>query len=261
METSIYLVLAVALIGDFLVFFTSFLFLSNKKLISGLVRFATPFAAGALLAAAFVDFLHEAVEQYDSLTVMIAALSGVIGFFLLEGWLHWVHHHSHEPFEVDHKHEGREEPVALLATLGNWLHNFIDGAAIAAAFLINPATGVITTIAVAAHEIPREVADSGYLLARGMSRKRVIGVHGIAVLVTAIGTILFYYTGQTNSAVLPWLLGSTAGFFIYISASDIIPSIRVNRTNKQIIDTQALLVVLGAVSVSAVILLAHKFIG
>lgn len=260
MESSLALVMAVSLAGDVAVFLLSIVFLSHKKLISGLVRYATPFAAGALLAAAFVDFLHEGVEQYNPLHVLIAAMAGVLGFFLLEGWLHWFHHHSQEPFEAKHAHKN-EEPVALLATLGNWLHNFIDGVAIAAAFLINPTTGVITTIAVAAHEIPREVADSGYLLARGMSRRRVIGVHGVAILVTAVGTALFYLTGRTNSTILPWLFGITAGFFIYIAASDIIPSIKSNRTSQQVIDYQSALVVLGAVSVSAVILLAHQYIG
>ena len=260
METSLLVVLTISLAGDLAVFLSSILFLSHKKLINGLVRYATPFAAGALLAAAFIDFLHEGVEQYEPLTVLVAALIGVLGFFLLEGWLHWFHHHSHEPFEAKHAHKG-EEPVALLATLGNWLHNFIDGAAIAAAFLVNPTTGIITTIAVAAHEIPREVADSGYLLARGMSRRRVIGVHGIAIIVTAIGTTLFYITGSSNATILPWLIGSTAGFFIYIAASDIIPSIKNNRTSKKVIDYQSALVVLGALSVSAVILFAHQFIG
>ena len=258
---SLLFVLSVALLGDVIVFFASTLFLTNKKLIRGLTRYATPFAAGALLAAAFVDFLHEAVEQYDPLQVMLAALVGVIGFFLLEGWLHWFHHHSQEPFEKAHSHEEKAEPVALLATLGNWLHNFIDGAAIAAAFLVNPTTGIITTLAVALHEIPREVADSGYLLQRGMSRMKVIGVHGIAILVTALGTTIFYLTGQTNPTFLAWLLGSTAGFFIYIAASDIIPSIRSNRTPEKVLDLQAGLVVLGAVLVSTVIIAAHHFIG
>lgn len=261
MKTPLLYVLLISLAGDILVFLLSVVFLTHEKLIKGLVRYATPFAAGALLAAAFVDFLHDGVEEYEPLQVLIAAMFGVLAFFLLEGWMHWFHHHSQEQFEHKHDHKNRAEPVALLATLGNWLHNFIDGVAIAAAFLINPATGIITTIAVAAHEIPREVSDSGYLIARGMSVKRVIGVHGAAILVTAVGTTLFYVTGSANAAVLPWLIGSTAGFFIYIAASDIIPSIRNNRVSQKVIDYQSALVLLGAVSVSAVILLAHHYIG
>lgn len=261
MKTPILTVLAISLLGDIVVFIASTIFLTHKKLVNSLVRYATPFAAGSLLAAAFVDFLNEAVEHYNPEQVMLATLVGIIGFFLLEGWLHWFHHHSHATFETAHQHNIKTEPVALLATLGNWLHNFIDGAAIAAAFLISPTTGVITTVAVAFHEIPREVADTGYLLKRGMSVKKVIGVHGGAILATLIGTIIFYVSGEANSTFLAWLLGSTAGFFIYIAASDIIPSIKMSRTHQKVFDVQAALVVLGAVAVSAVILIAHSFIG
>lgn len=261
METPLIFVLLISLVGDVAVFLASMIFLTHKKLIKVLTTYATPFAAGALLAAAFVDFLHEGVELYEPQTVLIAALVGVVGFFVLEGTLHWFHHHSREPFEDNHLHDNETQPVAFLAAFGNWLHNFIDGAAIAAAFLVSPATGVVTTIAVAFHEIPREVADSGYLLQRGMSIKRVIQVHGFAIVVTAIGTTLFYLAGSKLEWIMPWLLGSTAGFFIYIAASDIIPSIRSGRKKKQGFDTETALVVFGATVITVVILVAHKFIG
>lgn len=260
MHTSIWIVLAVALVGDFLVFFTSTLFLTQQRSVDLLVKYATPFAAGALLSAAFLDFLHDGVEHYEPLTVLMAALCGIIFFFLLEGWLHWFHHHSHEPFEDNDTHNHSSEPITVLAVSGNLLHNFIDGAAIAAAFLISPSAGVIATIAVAMHEIPREIADSGYLLQRGMKRKSVIVMHGAAIAVTAIGTAIFYLTAQRNETLLAWLLGSTAGFFIYVAASDIIPNINQNRKKNVLIDWQSLLVVLGAVFVGAAVLIAHNFI-
>lgn len=260
MHASIWLVLSVSLAGDFLVFFASTIFLSRQRSVDALVKYATPFAAGALLAAAFLDFLHDGVEHYEPLTVLMAALFGMIFFFLLEGWLHWFHHHSHEAFEGKNAHAHSSEPITVLAVSGNLLHNFIDGAAIAAAFLISTSAGVIATIAVAMHEIPREIADSGYLLKRGMSRKSVIMMHGAAIAVTAIGTTIFYMTAQRNSTLLAWLLGSTAGFFIYIAASDIIPNINLSRKKNVLVDWQTVLVVLGAVVVGAAILIAHSFI-
>lgn len=259
-HTSLWIVLFVSLAGDFLVFFASTLFLSHKRSVELLAKYATPFAAGALLAAAFLDFLHDGVEHYEPLTVLMAALFGMIFFFLLEGWLHWFHHHSHEAFEGKNAHAHSSEPITVLAVSGNLLHNFIDGAAIAAAFLISTSAGVIATIAVAMHEIPREIADSGYLLKRGMSRKSVIMMHGAAIAVTAIGTTIFYMTAQRNSTLLAWLLGSTAGFFIYIAASDIIPNINLSRKKNVLVDWQTVLVVLGAVVVGAAILIAHSFI-
>lgn len=260
MQSSFWLVLAAAIIGDIIVFVSSTLFLAHKKTVRLLTNYATPFAAGALLAAAFLDFLHEGVEHYEPLMVLLAALVGFIFFFLLEGWLHWFHHHSREPFETTHTHEKKAEPITVLVTSGNWLHNFIDGAAIAGAFLISPGAGFITTLAVALHEIPREMADSGYLLKRGMKRSYVIMVHGLAILATAIGTALFYLTAKDNTNLLAVLLGSTAGFFIYIAASDIIPSINATRKKSSLIDWQVALVLIGAVLVGGLILFAHQFI-
>lgn len=260
MHTPLIVVLAISLVGDVLVFIASTIFLTHKRLIRGLATYATPFAAGALLAAAFLDFLRDGVEQYEPFLVLLAALVGVIFFFLLENWLHWFHHHSREPYETKSLHKESADPIIVLATGGNWLHNFIDGGAIAAAFLISASAGVITTIAVAMHEIPREIADSGYLLRRGMKRGGVIMVHGVAVIVTAIGTILFYQTARTNNSLLAWLVGSTAGFFIYIAASDIIPSINEARKKPAIIDIQSFLVIAGAVVVGGAITIAHHFI-
>jgi zinc and cadmium transporter len=263
MQPSLWLVLAISLAGDVVVFLTSIVLLAHKKTIAFLTKYATPFAAGALLAAAFLDFLHDGVENYNPLTVLLAALVGVLFFFVLEGWLHWFHHHSKEPFEPKsgqdaHHHE--TDPIVALAAGGNWLHNFIDGGAIAAAFLVSVSAGIITTIAVAMHEIPREMADSGYLLKRGLGRRGVLMVHGVAIGVTALGTVLFYTLGRHSQTLLAILIGSTAGFFIYIAASDIIPSINQSRNEKKLIDWQVVLVILGAVIVGAAVLIAHHFI-
>lgn len=259
MNISLPIVLGIALLGDVLVFIASTFLLTHKKTIRILTEYATPFAGGALLAAAFLDFLHDGVENYEPLIVLMAALVGIIFFFVLEGWLHWFHHHSHEAFETGKSHSA--EPITALAVGGNLLHNFIDGAAIAGAFLISGSAGLITTVAVALHEIPREIADSGYLLSRGLSRTKIIAMHGAAIVVTIIGTTIFYVTAKTSSQVLAWLLGSTAGFFIYIAASDIIPSINKHRSNDaKFIDREVGLVLLGALLVGTAIVIAHHFI-
>lgn len=261
MYTNVWIVLLVALAGDIIVFLSSTVMLAYKRLVEWLATYATPFAAGALLAAAFVDFLSDGVKNYQPTQVLAAALIGILFFFVLEGWLHWFHHHSKAHFEVQSAHRTNAEPVVVLATLGNWLHNFIDGAAIAAAFLVSGSTGIVTTLVVALHEIPREMSDSGYLLKRGMSKKGVIMVHGVAVLVTAVGTLLFYLTGRSHTNILAWLIGSTAGFFIYIAASDIIPSINESRTPRRVIDLQVILVLVGSAVLTGVILFAHRLIG
>lgn len=260
MKSSLLTVLMIALIGDIVVFLASTVLLTHKKTTSFLAKYATPFAAGALLAAAFLDFLHDGVEQFEPLTVLMAALGGLLFFFVLEGWLHWFHHHGQEPFETKGDHAHNDHPITTLAIGGNLLHNFIDGAAIAGAFLISRSAGIITTIAVALHEIPREIADSGYLLKRGVDRMKVIAVHGAAIVVTAIGTAIFYTTAQNDHNILAILLGSTAGFFVYVAASDIIPSINQSRKAQKLVDWQTVLVLAGAVLVGAAILIAHHYI-
>jgi zinc and cadmium transporter len=258
MNASLLTVLLVSIAGDVIVFLSSSVLLTRQRSVNILARYATPFAAGALLAAAFLDFLRDGVTDHDPTVVLLAALAGIIFFFLLEGWLHWFHHHSVSSMEPTHEHE--RDPITVLVTIGNWIHNFIDGAAIAGAFLISVPTGIITTFAVALHEIPREVADSGYLLNKGFRRRGVLFVHGGAIIITAIGTTIFYTLAKGRTAILAWLLGSSAGFFIYVAVSDIIPSINNSRQKGKVFDYQSLLLVSGAVIVGSVILLAHAFI-
>ena len=117
------------------------------------------FAAGVLLSTAFFDLLPEAGEKLS----LIGVLAGIIFLFLLEKFL-WYHHH-------DEEHEGhRRTPV--LITVGDTVHNFIDGVVIAGTFMVAPATGIVTAMAVAAHEIPHEMADFGVLLTKGWARKK-----------------------------------------------------------------------------------------
>ena len=109
--------------------------------------------------------------------------------------------------------------------VGDLVHNVIDGLAIGAAFLVSIPTGIITTIAVAAHEVPKELGTFAMLLSKGWRGRTVV----LANLATAVGTILaavaVYSLGSGFEAIVPPLLAITSGFFIYIAASDIIPDI------------------------------------
>lgn len=184
-----------------------------------LQRIAVPFAAGALLAAAFLDLLPEAVKLGESRQVLMLALVGLVLFFILERSLSWFHHH-HD----DESHGPRRQNVSLIV-IGDTLHNFIDGLAIGAAFLVDPAVGLVTTAALAAHEIPQEIGDFGLLLSKGMKKKKVLLVNLLSALATVIGATLIYGFGGQIGISESVLLALTAGFFIYIAASDIIPTI------------------------------------
>ncbi|HLB66525.1 MAG TPA: ZIP family metal transporter [Candidatus Saccharimonadales bacterium] len=240
-----------SLIGGVFSLIGGLLLLSRKKTAELLAAYATPFAAGALLAAVFLDLLHEGVEKADPNTVLSAALIGVILFFLFERYLRWFHHH--------HQHEN-SDPTVNLIVVGDTLHNALDGVAIAAAFLVSVPTGIVTTIAVAAHEIPQEIGDFGLLLSKGMSRSRVLLANIASALATTIFAIVTFAIGSEQGLPLGWLIGLSAGFLLYIATSDIIPEIHEKTKEKKLFDLQPLLLVLGVVVVTISIRLAHAFI-
>jgi zinc and cadmium transporter len=228
--------------------------LYGKWATTKLQHIAVPFAAGALLAAAFLDVLPEALEAGDIKPVLIAALSGFLFFFVLERSLSWFHHH-HEDSESD-SHSQRN---VWLIVIGDTVHNFLDGLAIGAAFLISPATGVVTTIAIAAHEIPQELGDFGLMRAKGMSKARVLLVNVVSALATVIGASLVFGLGN-NLPIPEWaLLAVTAGFFLYIAASDIIPTIHAE-PKRRIANLQTAVLVVGVIFVGITSQIAHSYI-
>lgn len=248
------LLLAVTTMGGLVSLIGGLYLLYGKWGTAKLLRISVPFAAGALLAAAFLDVLPEALEAGEVKTVLMAALGGFLFFFVLERSLSWFHHH-HEEGE-SHGHSQRN---VWLIVIGDTLHNLLDGLAIGAAFLISPATGVVTTIAIAAHEIPQELGDFGLMLAKGMRKSRVLLVNILSALVTVLGASLVYGYGG-NLPVPEWaLLAVTAGFFLYIAASDIIPTIHAE-PRKRIANLQTIVLIVGVVFVGVTSQIAHSFI-
>jgi zinc and cadmium transporter len=245
------LVLFYSLIGGLFALAGGALLLSRQKSALALAKYGTPFAAGALLAAAFFDLLPESLEKLDGSAVMRWTLAGVIAFFLLEHFLHWFHH-THQP---EHKHDRKTAPLIII---GDSIHNFLDGIAIGAAFLINTPTGIVTAIAAAAHEIPQEIGDFGLLLKSGYSRKKVLLINAASALMSTVGAVLTFWLGSKTSLPLGELLAITAGFFIYIAASDIIPSLHENR--QKLAHLGAVLLVGGVLSIGVVTEIAHEYI-
>lgn len=203
---------AISLFGGALIFLTK---RSREKAIT----IALPFGAGALLAAAFFDLLPESFEMGDPRKLLVWTLVGFSIFFLLERLGTWFHHHH------QHGSGAKHESQNYMVMIGDLVHNIIDGIAIGASFLANPATGIVTTLAVSAHEIPKELGTFGILLSRGWKDKKVL----LANVLTAIGTLVaasvVYLIGGSVHLPIAELLALTAGFFIYVAASDIIPDI------------------------------------
>ncbi len=244
-----FLLLLLAIIAGSVVSLASgaILFLSKRNR-SRAIAIALPFGAGALLAAAFFDLLPESFELGEPRVLLLWALFGFIVFFLLERLSSWFHHHhAHE------EHERREQQNRLVIT-GDLMHNIIDGAAIGAAFLVNPISGLVTTIAVSAHEIPKELGTFGILLSRGWKDKKVI----LANIATALGTLVaasvVFWLGSSVALPEAELLAITSGFFIYVAASDIIPGIHEQPRRMGTIQAGVLLAGLAFVGVISTLL-------
>lgn len=204
------------------------------------------FAIGALLAVAFWGLIPEAFsvvkpEQFQVLSGTI--LAGILGFFVLEKLLIWRHCHygslevhGYDGLKDDHLHShghshshshGRSDAksAGALIILGDGIHNFVDGVLIAAAFLTDVHLGIVTSLAVAAHEIPQEVGDFAILLDSGYSRAKALFYNILASLTTVLGGILAYFCLEDLHESLPYFLALAASSFIYIAVADLIPSL------------------------------------
>jgi zinc and cadmium transporter len=175
------------------------------------------FAAGALLGDAFIHLLPEAVKTSGfNLPLSLSLLCGILSFFILEKLIFW--RHCHIPTSPKHPH-----PFVWMNLWGDSLHNFMDGTLIAGSFLVSTPLGLTTSLAVIMHEIPQEIGDFGVLVHGGFNRARALTLNFVTALTAVLGAVLTLLIGLKLEAVSGFLIPFTAGGFIYIAASDLIP--------------------------------------
>jgi len=210
-------VLVASLIVSSISFVGALLLFGKKSFGSEMSNYFVSFAAGVMLATAFLDIFPEALaESNNGQDIFLPALVGVVTFFFFEKFIVWFHHH-------DSTHN--LNPTALLILIGDGIHNFFGGIAIAATFLTSPSLGIATTIAIAAHEIPQEIADLSVLINGGMSKTKALFFNFLSALTAVIGAVLGVYFLNSFESVIPIALAFTAGVFIYIACSDLIPNL------------------------------------
>lgn len=198
--------------------------LYKEKFVVRISHLLISFAAGTLLSTSFFDLFPEALEEnHTDTNIFFWGLLGILLFFVFERFIHWFHYHE------DHAGGKEVKPTVSLIIFGDSIHNFIDGITIAATFLVSVPLGIVTTLAVAAHEIPQEIGDFAILLDQGMSRKKVLLFNIISAFMALAGAILTFYLRERIEGILPIVLSLTAGFFIYIASSDLIPEIHHER--------------------------------
>ena len=209
-------------------------------------------------------------EQFQTLSGTI--LAGILGFFVLEKLLIWRHcHFGHceaHGDEGQHEHgsshshvhshaHGSAKSAGALIILGDSIHNFVDGVLIAAAFLTDVQLGIVTSLAVAAHEIPQEVGDFAILLDSGYSRSKALFYNVLASLTTVLGGVLAYFSLEDLHNTLPYFLALAASSFIYIAVADLIPSLH-TKTDMKTSLQQIVLIAAGVLLICFLHDVAHS---
>ena len=238
-------IIASSLLGGLLsVLFAAALTLNTRV---SWVQMLISYAIGALLGAAFLNALPEALELSENPANMTATvLFGILLFFILEKLVLWRHCHlegcaAHDPLHgsaattVNNHDNGRS---GMMVMLGDTFHNFVDGILIAAAFMADVQLGIVTAIAIIAHEIPQEASDFLILLNSGYTRRQALLFNLLCSVATLIGGVLAYFMLQDMSHLIPSLLGLAAASMIYVAMSDLIPGLHkrpeINATVQQV---------------------------
>jgi zinc and cadmium transporter len=215
------------------------------------------FAIGALLSASFSGLIPHAFEGADSgklHDLSLTILAGILTFFLLEKLLLWRHSHTASCETPGHEADQELHPSGTLILLGDAIHNFVDGVLIGAAFLTDIHLGIVTSLAVAAHEVPQEVGDFAILLQSGYERSRALLWNILASITTVFGGVVAYFSLSELDNLLPYLLVFAASSFIYIAVADLIPTLN-RKTDVKSALYQVLLIGAGVL----MIFWSHKF--
>jgi zinc and cadmium transporter len=199
-----------------LISFVGVIALLKKKILDKLLAAVIAFASGALIGSAFLHLIPEASDKLSYSSVSFFVLVGFILFFLIEKILFWRH-----------CHEGncKVHTFSYIVLVGDAVHNFLDGLIIASSFIISPAIGLASTIAIALHEIPQEIGDFGVLIYGGMKKGRALFLNFLVALTAVLGGILGFLFSESLQ-ISNFIIPIAAGGFIYIAASDLIPELK-----------------------------------
>jgi len=209
------------------------------------------YAVGALLGAAFIEVLPHAFRQSENIESTAATvLFGILGFFVLEKLVLWRHchveeceaHDPHTPPQHDHGRSG------LMILIGDTFHNFVDGVLIAAAFMADIQLGIVTAIAIIAHEVPQETGDFLILLHSGYSKSKAMLLNVLASAAMVIGGVLAYFTLQLAQSLVTPLLALAAASMLYVAVADLIPGLH-RRPELAATAQQVLLIGLGIATI------------
>lgn len=220
----------------------------KKDLLSKSVFVLVSLAVGALLGDVFVHIIPETYAKLGNpALISLTIIAGILIFFILEKILHWHHHTSEHAEEYPH-------PIGKMILLGDGVHNFIDGLIVAASYLVSIEIGIATTIAVILHEIPQEIGNFGVLIHAGYTNAKALLYNFLSALAAVAGAVLALTLGGVTERFGLWLLPLTAGGFIYIALSDLIPELHKDTRPSQGV-IQVIAITVGVLSMTALLAL------
>jgi zinc and cadmium transporter len=185
---------------------------TRERLILPLVAFS----AGSLLGGALLHMIPEATARSGgAVSVYLWVTAGFTAFLAFEQFLHWHHWHSDAP-EL-------KSPLSHMMVIGDSVHNFLGGVAVAGSFIVDIRLGITTWLVAAAHEVPQELGKYGVLIHGGWSRGRALMVSFLSSLTFLVGGIVAY--AVSFGLDVGFLVPFAAGNFLYIAASDLVPEV------------------------------------
>jgi zinc and cadmium transporter len=193
------------------------IFLLKKEWARALCKYAVPFAAGVLLSVSLLHLLPEAVHLTGEKAYFIVLIALLSSFFFEQYFAHLHHHEGHKHVET--------KASAPLVVFGDTIHNFIDGIAIASAYLIDPYFGLVVTLSTFLHETPHEIGDFGVLMSAGWSRSKTFVANLLSATATFPGALLVFFFLRDAHEKIGILLAVSAGIFLYLGASDFLPEV------------------------------------
>lgn len=211
----------------------------NVERLKKMLLYMVSFAVGGLFGDVFLHLLPEISEEVGfNMTTSLLILLGIVLFFVLEKFLRWQH--CHVPTTTAHRH-----PVVALNLIGDGVHNAMDGMIIAASFMVSPAVGFATALAVIFHEIPQEIGDFGILVHGGLSARKALVYNLLSALAAFAGALLIFALGPHVGNLFIYILPITAGGFLYIAGSDLIPELHEHDTHPAVSLGQLACILLG----------------
>jgi len=241
MHSPVFTLILLSILGSVAGLVGGAIFLIKREWSKVLSFYAIPFAAGVLLSVSVLHLIPEAAEVMGNGAFMVTLIS-FLAAFIFEKYFASLHHHE--------GHDGTLQKTTIpLVIFGDTIHNFIDGVAIAAAYLTSPGLGLTLALSTFLHETPHEIGDFGVLVSRGWSRKKTFITNFFSALATIPGALLvFYFFPNAGEGSVSWLLAVAAGGFLCLGASDFLPEVG-EHDNKRDTFIKVVLVIVGVFSI------------